>query len=104
MNENFDCVLCGAPDNGNGIGGWSVMRKLWVDTMGSNDKDMICIACFEKKLGRKLTSKDFTATTDNHTNENVLKIFNEEGFSNKAGWKIIASYVWPPTFKEVWNH
>lgn len=77
----FDCDKCNQPDNGGGIGGWSVHVQLWNKVMfysGYIDKTdlgtakgMICIDCFEKMLGRTLDKRDFTNTIDNKTNSIV---------------------------------
>lgn len=71
----FDCDICGSEDLGGGIGGWSVDTKLWNEVMNKNSKAIVCIYCFEKILGRKLTKYDFTDTIDNKTNIVVQKYF-----------------------------
>jgi hypothetical protein len=73
-NNHFDCNICGIHDEGGGIGGWSVDNELWKSTMGDKSKMIVCISCFEKILGRKLSKKDFTDTEDNKTNLQVINI------------------------------
>lgn len=91
----FRCDVCGYDDKDCGIGGWSVTNELW--SKYGNGKGMMCMNCFEKKLGRKLSAKDFTATMDNHSHKKVKEIFINEGFSVKAGW---ATEI---HFKDVWR-
>ena len=76
-NPNFNCDNCDNPEDGGGIGGWSVHTWLW--NKFGNGKGILCIPCFEKRLVRKLTHKDFSGTMDNHTNKNVQRIFLNVG-------------------------
>jgi len=39
--------------------GFMVHDKLWKETMGHEAKGYICLACFQKKLGRPLEAEDF---------------------------------------------
>lgn len=71
----FYCHQCGCDDSGGGIGGWSVHTVLWKQY--GNGKGILCMKCFEKRLGRKLLPDDFTDTLDNETNSNVQAILKE---------------------------
>ena len=79
MKVNWDCEICHEPDDGGGIGGWSVHTELWKETMLQDSKLKICIPCFEKRLQRKLKCEDFSRTFDNESNRNVQIIFKAEG-------------------------
>jgi len=57
---------------GGGIGGWGVETDLWQKF--GNGKGHLCIGCFEKRLGRRLTKIDFSNTVDNQTNSEVQKL------------------------------
>jgi hypothetical protein len=82
--KRFDCKICNLPDLGEGIGGWSIDSDLWNNTIICNANKLnnistemiICIDCFEKLLGRKLTKSDFTYTIDNITNNEVRRYFD----------------------------
>lgn len=84
--KRFDCQICNLPDLGGGIGGWSIDSDLWNDTIIYNVNKfndisiemIVCINCFEKMLGRKLTKTDFTYTLDNITNNEVKRYFDSK--------------------------
>lgn len=55
----FICMGCGV--NTHEINEYYMINKsTWYFVADSNPDGMLCIGCVEQKLGRKLTSKDFT--------------------------------------------
>lgn len=81
MKDIFRCDECNEPDTSQGIGGWGVNTELW--NLYGNGKKMLCMPCFEKRLGRNLTASDFSNTMDNRTNQNVLEILRQEGLTEQ---------------------
>ena len=54
--SRWDCLHC---KNNTQYEHFFLHKEIWSKIHSSN-KGMICVLCCEKKLGRKLTSKDFT--------------------------------------------
>jgi hypothetical protein len=78
--ERFKCNNCGALDVNGGIGGWSVHTELWQEH--GNGKGILCIHCFELRLGRRIQKSDLATLyggyyEDNKTNSYIQLIFKE---------------------------
>lgn len=56
--SKFICLDCKV-DTGKISEHYFVKDKIWLSVVNSN-KGMLCIKCLEKRLGRKLSSKDFS--------------------------------------------
>ena len=57
------CLDCKV-DTGKIAEHYFIQTDIWMKIVGSN-KGMLCVGCLETRLGRKLTSFDFTACTIN---------------------------------------
>jgi hypothetical protein len=94
--KRFMCHECGYKDRDGGIGGWGVRCELW--KAFGNGKGMMCIDCFETKMGRKITAKDLSSTLDNRSHHRIQALLRREGYSPKAGWGSRGHFVW----EEYW--
>lgn len=52
----LNCQVCCKPH----YNGYMVLDPLWLDVMGKEGGGIICMSCFENKLGRPLTLEDMT--------------------------------------------
>lgn len=71
FDPNFTCFDCGK-DTCNGHDYYVVWDYLW-KKFGVGD-GMLCIQCFEKRIGRKLTKEDFVPCPVNVMNKFVQSI------------------------------
>lgn len=72
--KHFECKDCGI-DTIHGDNFYMVQFDLW-KKYGVGE-DMLCMDCFEKRLGRPLTEKDFIDCPVNDWNERVTKLRNQ---------------------------
>lgn len=71
--SHYDCKDCDYNFVENYFGdGFMVKNNLW-DKYGVGE-NMLCMDCFEKRMGRKFTAADFTDCPLNGINERIQKI------------------------------
>jgi hypothetical protein len=62
--DEFNCVDCGRDTT---TEYYMVHDHVWEQEAGmKNNRGMLCIECFEKRIGRRLTAADFTEAMVNH--------------------------------------
>lgn len=64
--RKFLCLDCNV-DTGKIFEHYFIHTDLWLSLVGTN-KGMLCVGCLEARLGRQLTSADFTSASINTPN------------------------------------
>ena len=78
IDRNFICADCKVDTSFDGVNEYYMVHKHIWDEHGASE-DMLCIGCLEQRMGRELTSLDFTDAPVNSDDSRSDRLMNRQG-------------------------